>query len=83
MTVARWFLVLVAVFVTGVAVGMLCAPPTEKVADADRDCDRDYERLQKSYWWALHLKERREDELIDMSLKTGIPWGKPREESHE
>jgi hypothetical protein len=29
MTVARWILVLVAVFVTGVAVGMLCAPPTE------------------------------------------------------
>jgi hypothetical protein len=82
MKVTKWIqshLIFVAVFVTGVAVGMLCAPPTEKVADADRDC----ERLQKSYWQALRWKEQRENELIDMSLKTGIPWGKPEEESHE
>ena len=83
MKVTKWIqshLIFVVVFVTGVAVGMLCAPPPEK---AVVDTDRDYERLQKSYWQALRWKERREDELIDMSLKTGIPWGKPREESHE
>ena len=66
------YLIPAATFVLGIAVGLNLAPVVEP---ATNEPDRDYETLRKSYWWALGLKERRENQLNDLSKKTGVQWG--------
>ena len=70
----RYWLVLGAVFAIGFALGLNSAP---LVVSKPAEEEKDYEALKKSYWWALKVKEQREEELNELSQRTGQNWGKP------
>jgi len=72
----RYWLVLGGVFVLGFALGLNSA---SVIVPKPAEADRDYEALQKSYWIALGWKEAREEQLNELSARTGQPWGKPIE----